>query len=721
MKVLALILLSGIFTGSAFGDVISFNVSSQSLSTSSGGTVTFDGTVTNDSGADLNASDFFFNFFGFDPNSVTPVQDLGIENDFLIPTGGTSGITALFDVQINLMPAGSTFPIQVQLEDINSDLSSIQTVTVTVSATGAGIAPEPSTWLLLGTGVVGMLALRRKRKLRFCHEDDTVPNRYGAGLGHALLLAGIAVSIIPTAHGQSPGPAFSTQPPIVGNSGSTFFVFLPVANIGTGPATNMQLTSIALTYLGAPAAVTTQPATLPYTTGSGYLAPGGVRKLDLEFNNTGLVGGNTYLLTLRGTYQTNGSTYGFALNRPVIYANGFAATHQQVVELILAKFETRSRLDPQADDEMMVTFVTGLPQVAGADLQATPPVVSVTFNDGGQPLIVLNNVKLPAQPILVSGVAAKPSPDLGRSILPSPMRRLRRSGEADPSRGFGVALHNEVSAVQRLKPNAAASAVGAATELPGSSQMRVLNAFGTGFPSPASDLEAWLTANGYQQAPGANVRDPDTGGGSVTGLKAVGGYGVFYISTHAGFSKDGYFNIWTTTPWKFECEPGNPHHDECKDPTLTDDISDHLLVSMFADNTWDNAIQDWRTDHHYAITAAFIDVYWGDFATNAFVYLDACESDHDDPRVRAFRNELFTLGASVVAGWTGEVGDIQIDTAKLVFDRLLGANQFCPEDGLLCHQGHAISPVFAQRPFDYSQVVTVLPLHNCRAPVTVCG
>ena len=152
----------GCGSGPARAGTISFTVSNMELAGSPGGTVTFDGTVTNDSGAALNASDSFFNFFGFDPTSVTPIQDLGITKDFLISNGGTSALVALFDVQFSASPSASSFPIQVQLEDINSDLSATQTVTVSLS--GAHTTPEPSTILLLSVGLFLLAGLHRARR-----------------------------------------------------------------------------------------------------------------------------------------------------------------------------------------------------------------------------------------------------------------------------------------------------------------------------------------------------------------------------------------------------------------------------------------------------------------------------------------------------------------------------------------------------------------------------
>jgi len=97
----------------ASADTVSLQISNLSLTTTSCGTVTFVGTVTNDSGGDLLASDFFLNFSGFDPTAVNPVQDLGVSSDFLIPSGTTSSIRDLFDVTLGPVVTGSVFTVQV--------------------------------------------------------------------------------------------------------------------------------------------------------------------------------------------------------------------------------------------------------------------------------------------------------------------------------------------------------------------------------------------------------------------------------------------------------------------------------------------------------------------------------------------------------------------------------------------------------------------------------
>lgn len=162
LRIAVLLYFLGLTSISAQADSITFQLSSASLATTSGGDVIFTGTITNNSGFDLNASDFFFNFFGFDATSVTPSQDLGISSNFLIPNGTTSGTVDLFDVMLGLVAAGSSFPIQVQLEDINSDLSTTQTLMVSVTSPVTAI-PEPGSLVLLGTGLCALFVARRKR------------------------------------------------------------------------------------------------------------------------------------------------------------------------------------------------------------------------------------------------------------------------------------------------------------------------------------------------------------------------------------------------------------------------------------------------------------------------------------------------------------------------------------------------------------------------------
>lgn len=68
---------------------ISFSVLNPSQVSPPGGVAVFSGTITNNTGVLLNATDLFVNAFGFDPSVVTVNQLLG-NPDFTIQTGATS-------------------------------------------------------------------------------------------------------------------------------------------------------------------------------------------------------------------------------------------------------------------------------------------------------------------------------------------------------------------------------------------------------------------------------------------------------------------------------------------------------------------------------------------------------------------------------------------------------------------------------------------------------
>src|SRR5271166_2906118 len=97
---------------------IDFTLDVNTLTTAAGGTATFFGTITNDSGVNFNASDFFFNFSGYDASSITPSQDLAVVGpDFSIANGTTTSSVDLFSVSLAAVPTGTSFPFQVQLQD----------------------------------------------------------------------------------------------------------------------------------------------------------------------------------------------------------------------------------------------------------------------------------------------------------------------------------------------------------------------------------------------------------------------------------------------------------------------------------------------------------------------------------------------------------------------------------------------------------------------------
>jgi hypothetical protein len=129
------------FASPVFADGISFDLPESTVTGTSGGTATFLGTVTNNSGTDLMASDFFFNFFGYDFSLVTPI----------------------FSVLL------SVWSHRVQLSRFKSSsktlTSDAQTVTVSVPTSGGGTSvPEPPSLPLFVVGLCAVCVAHRKFK-----------------------------------------------------------------------------------------------------------------------------------------------------------------------------------------------------------------------------------------------------------------------------------------------------------------------------------------------------------------------------------------------------------------------------------------------------------------------------------------------------------------------------------------------------------------------------
>lgn len=121
-----------------------------------GDTVIFQGTITNNTGADVSAIDLFLDFSGYDPMVLTPIQLLG-DTDFVIPDGGTSALVDLFSMDVDLATPPGTYYADVFVQDgVNPpNFSDIATISITVA--------EPQVVALLAAGLLALVAVRRRR------------------------------------------------------------------------------------------------------------------------------------------------------------------------------------------------------------------------------------------------------------------------------------------------------------------------------------------------------------------------------------------------------------------------------------------------------------------------------------------------------------------------------------------------------------------------------
>ena len=246
-----------------------------------GDVITFTGTITNNSGVDLDSTDLFLNFSGFDPVNVTLDQLLGL-TPFTIPNGTTSPVEDLFTFTLGSSAGPGTYPADVVLQDAVGDISPTQTVTVT-------IVPEPGSLSLMAGGLSALIAGLFRTKIK-----------------NLLLLLLIVVAIGHAGFAQVSGVKFVSGTPGLATSGTTLMTATQLTNNGTVTATNVQVTGATLRTL-------TAMGSFPVTLGT--VSAGGTKVVQANFNSSTLSQNTKYLLTIRGTYQVGSAKAGFSVNR----------------------------------------------------------------------------------------------------------------------------------------------------------------------------------------------------------------------------------------------------------------------------------------------------------------------------------------------------------------------------------------------------------------------
>ena len=319
-----------------------------------GDVVTFQGTITNNSGFDLASTDFALNFFGYDPVNVTLNQLLG-DTIFTVPNGTTSPTEDLFTFALATTAGPGTYPTQVVLQDSVGDVSDTYTVTVT-------IVPEPGSLALMATGAIGALPWIRRR-LRI----------WLPVLLMAVFLAQVGMA-------QVSAVKFVTNPSGFGSSSTSVTIATPILNDGTVTATNVKVTGATLKGM---------PATTGVPVVLGAISPGASAIAQADFNSTSLLPNTSYLLTIRGTYQVGAATAGFTLNRFVTIPNSSPGSGTASNGSAPSNFVTGAPFphqNPDMGDEVNEPrppiptgpFHSGVPTPTGTGMGAFPSTTSAT-------------------------------------------------------------------------------------------------------------------------------------------------------------------------------------------------------------------------------------------------------------------------------------------------------------------------------------------------------
>ena len=175
-----------------------------------------------------------------------------------------------------------------------------------------------------------------------------------------LLVTFVLLGLTPWCVAQTAGPAFSTQSPVSGVMSNKFVVLLPIVNSGSGTADDVTVNSVAL---GANAPLL--PA-VPIAVGT--LDAGDHKVVNLQFDSGKLTLGSNYLLTVRGTYQSNGKILGFAVNRfiqPTVPVTDVTTVLRRWVTLDAIKdfCDSLPGTDPKNDQAAILGFLRSRPEI----------------------------------------------------------------------------------------------------------------------------------------------------------------------------------------------------------------------------------------------------------------------------------------------------------------------------------------------------------------------
>lgn len=129
LRFFSIVLVSTMPIGEVYAERIILEIDQSTLTVPVGGTFTFSGKITNNTGSDLNTKEFFLNFHSFNKDSVIPTQSLVL--DVITLPNDTITQSELFDVI--LTPAfmqNTEYIIEMSAQDLRNNISNVVQVSV---------------------------------------------------------------------------------------------------------------------------------------------------------------------------------------------------------------------------------------------------------------------------------------------------------------------------------------------------------------------------------------------------------------------------------------------------------------------------------------------------------------------------------------------------------------------------------------------------------------
>ncbi len=466
----------------------------------------------------------------------------------------------------------------------------------------------------------------------------TLPIAPGKLFAMVLLLGAVACPV----YAQTASPAFSTQAAMVDTANGVFTVDLPLENLGA----SAESVTVTTATLGGVPAIYGTPSSL------GNIDSAMPGEVDVQFDEAALIPGHRYLLTVRGTYLSGGTTLGFAVNRFVLYPGpGLTlAERQAVLQQVQTEYQQLLATPGVSFGPAMASYLQTLPQFSSSGSSDAYTAWGV-FSDG-RTLIITDNFV----------------PTLGTAPAAAAVRA-------------GVVVRAEASRAALLAARPTATGpVPAVPLLPTNPLAIVLNGFGplyTNTVNLSNAVAGYLRQGGYNTVVihGATLSDLRT---------RVQNIGALLITTHSGtgsFPKQ--YSLWTA-----DVVPMSPLVKQ-EDPVIAADIAAGRVNVFLASVGTVNG--QTASETHYAFTPLFVSRYMT-FAHGALFFNNACYGATGLPSANAFSQSVISAGAAVYVGWTERSRDDAATAIQYFFDRVLGTNAFNPE-----------TP--AQRPFSVEPVM----------------